>query len=311
MDVPYGVISDCFKAQTVVPFLGAAASFVGASEETALPGGRELAKTLAEKSAYPGNFTDPLSKVAQFLEEIAADRDFLLSHISTTFHDDIDNDYQTSLTDFLTQLPIKAVPKLIITTNYDILVERALEKRNAPYLAIFHIMRGTKFAGRLACYESLTLPMEILTRTQLETRLQESEEQDTHRILIYKMHGTSKMASESGVLDSVVVTETDYVDFLAADMLKKIPTKIVQLLRDARLLFLGYSLEDWNFRVLLQRLHKIQKQGGLEGRRHWAFLKDPDPVETRFWEKRGVNLYPLSLDIFLSNLVQKIQTDLA
>ena len=123
------------------------------------------------------------------------------------------------------------------------------------------------------------------------------------------MHGTSKMTSESGVLDSVVLTETDYVDFLAADMLKKIPTKIVQLLRDARLLFLGYSLEDWNFRVLLQRLHKLQKQRGLEARRHWAFLKDPDPVETKFWEKRGVNLYHQSLDNFLSNLVKKIQKD--
>lgn len=306
MDVPYGVIADCFKSHTVVPFLGAAASFVGAPSTSALPGGRKFAEILAIKSAYPGYMTDPLSKVAQFLEEIAADRDFLLDHICTTFCDEINEDYRSSVSDFLLNLPVQMMPRLIVTTNYDILVERTLEKLNIPYLALFHIMRGSKFAGRIGYHESLNMPATIVTHSQLDNFLQNTEEQRKHPIIIYKMHGTSKIKHETKVLDSVVLTETDYVDFLAEDMLKKIPTKIIQLLRNARLLFLGYSLEDWNFRVLLHRLQKIQKQEGAEGKRHWACQMDPDPVEMKFWDKRGVNLYHLSLDVFLSNLGQML-----
>ncbi len=307
MDVPYGVIADCLKSHTVVPFLGAAASFVGAPIHSALPGGRQLAEILAIKSAYPGCISDSLSKVAQFLEEIAADRDFLLNHIRTTFCDRIDADYRSSLSDFLMNLPIEMMPRLIITTNYDILVERTLEKLGVPYLAIFHIMRGSKYAGRLAYYESLNMQPTVLTPSQLDDFLQKIEEQGQRFVIIYKMHGTSKMACESKILDSVVLTETDYVDFLAEDMLKKIPTKLINLLREARLLFLGYSLEDWNFRVLLHRLQKIQKQGGVEGKRHWACQKDPDPVETKFWDKRGVNLYSLALDDFLLDLGRTVK----
>ena len=74
--------------------------------------------------------------------------------------------------------------------------------------------------------------------------------------------------------------------------------------RQANLLFLGYSLEDWNFRVLLQRLHNIQQKEQTGERRHWAFRKldRPDEVELKFWEKRGVNLYGVSLEEFLSRL---------
>ena len=68
------------------------------------------------------------------------------------------------------------------------------------------------------------------------------------------MHGTAMLGFRDAVVDSVVLTENDYVDFFAQDLLNKIPAKILELLRTARLLFLGYALEDWNFRVLLRKL---------------------------------------------------------
>ena len=48
--VPYGIIANCFRGHSVVPFLGSAASFVGAPPGSALPSGRAFAKLLAEKS---------------------------------------------------------------------------------------------------------------------------------------------------------------------------------------------------------------------------------------------------------------------
>jgi hypothetical protein len=37
--------------------------------------------------------------------------------------------------------------------------------------------------------------------------------------------------------------------------------------------------------------------------RHWACLLQNDPVEPTFWEKRGVNIYRVSLDDFLARLM--------
>ena len=304
---PYGVIADCFRNQSVVLFLGAAASFVG-NIDSMLPSGAQLAQIFASKSGYPGGPSDSLTKVAQYIEEIAAGRDFLLRDISKTFGDNIASNYRCSVTDFLAVLPAPLIPRLIITTNYDVLVERALESLNVPYIAISHVMRGTKNAGRLVCYESLTETMNIITRTELENKLGVANESDD-QVLVYKMHGTSRIGDERNRVDSIVLTETDYVDFLAEDMLSKMPTRILQTLRTAHLLFLGYSLADWNFRVLLQRVHKIQRRRSDGGQKHWACLLDPDPVEDQFWKKRDVTIYPQPLDSFLESLTRSITGD--
>lgn len=301
--VPYGVIADCFRDRKVVLFLGAAASCVGAPTETALPTGGKFASDLASKSAYPGKSSDPLTKISQFLEEVAADRKFLLRYVNSIFCKSIDEGYVTSLSIFLSNLPSIKIPKLIVTTNYDVIIERTLEKRKIPYLSLSHIMRGTKLFGRFLCYNSLDANIDILTKTQLEERLLELEEKNDGTVLIYKMHGTARNTDIP--LDSIVLTETDYIDFLAEDMLKRIPTGILDVLRGNSILFLGYKLEDWNFRVLLQRILKLQRQEDIE-LRHWACLLDPDPVEKTFWVKRGVTLYDQSLDHFLSNLANKL-----
>ena len=309
MDVPYGIIADCFRNKTVIPFLGAATSYVDATGGKILPGGKSLAKFFANKAAYPGGTDDPLTKVAQYLEEIVADRQVLLQYIADTFCNDIDQHYRSCLTDFLTTLPIPLLPGLIITTNYDILPERALERRPIPYIAISHIMRGTKYDGRWVYYQSLESPVKIITRTRLQQLLYEFDNHDAGGVIIYKMHGTAKsIVDPNDLRDTIVLTETDYVDFLATDVFRGMPATILQHMHNSRLLFLGYSLTDWNFRVLLRRLHRIHGRSDRDNKRHWACINDPDPVETKFWDKRGVNLYPVSLKVFLDTLTQRLSS---
>jgi hypothetical protein len=308
--VPYRVIADCFRDRSIALFLGAAASFVGAPCNMALPSGTELAKLLVERSEYPGALSDPLTKVAQYLEEIPADREYILSTVATRFCEQVNPEYESSLTKFLAGVPSAVIPRLIITTNYDTLVERVLEKRTIPYLVVSHVLKGSRYAGRLLCYKSLQTPLDssnIQTRHQVEDQLIELNYQGVQPVLLYKMNGTAWLRSGKVMLDSVVLTENDYIDFLAQDILSRIPDTILGLLRASRLLFLGYALEDWNFRVLLRKLQLIQRQDKENLRRHWAFLLGADNVETRFWDKRGVNLYPVSLDICLSHLAQDLQ----
>ena len=75
------------------------------------------------------------------------------------------------------------------------------------------------------------------------------------------------------------------------------------MLQQSQFLFLGYSLVDWNFRLLLHRLR--ENQVGADTK-HWACLLHSDPVEFVFWQKRGVNIHYVSLDRFLTDLKQNL-----
>lgn len=305
---PYKIIADCFRDKSLVPFLGSATSFVGTKSSLPLPSGSQFASELLEDQTYPGNRSDELPKISQFIEEVQADRQYLLKRISTRFLDSIPNDYSTSFTQFLGTAPASMIPRLIITTNYDVLVERALEERAIPYIALSCINKNSKYAGRWICYRSVTAPLtssEIKVFSEVEDLLLEIDESDTPPpVIIYKLHGTAKLKLNDQVLDSIVLTENDYVDFLATDTLQKIPSKLLGRLRTSRLLFLGYSLEDWNLRVLLRRIRMLQQVNQEGTLRHWAFQKQPAEIEAAFWHYRGVSVYDVSLDVCLSELMK-------
>lgn len=71
--------------------------------------------------------------------------------------------------------------------------------------------------------------------------------------------------------DSIVLTEDSYFDFLIGVTGNKelIPAVVRRALSDSSLLFLGFQMDDWDFRVLFRSL--LSKQGG--GRRdHYAHI---------------------------------------
>ena len=67
--------------------------------------------------------------------------------------------------------------------------------------------------------------------------------------MVFHLHGCSDVS------ESLVLTEDDYLDFLVNVWKDKlIPARIERALTGASLLFLGYSLTDWDFRVLFRSL---------------------------------------------------------
>ena len=60
------------------------------------------------------------------------------------------------------------------------------------------------------------------------------------------------------------------------------------------------SPRDWNMRVVLNR---IAPQARLtRGIMSWAIEREPSPIEERFWQARGVNLYMKTIDDFVNDL---------
>jgi hypothetical protein len=68
--------------------------------------------------------------------------------------------------------------------------------------------------------------------------------------VVFHFHG------HLGISESLVLTEDDYLDFLvniSRDQLM-LPARVQRALTGASLLFIGYRIADWNFRVLFRSL---------------------------------------------------------
>jgi hypothetical protein len=144
---------------------------------------------------------------------------------------------------------------------------------------------------------------------------------DVRRPLVYQLFGQLKQS------DSIVLTEDDYFDYLIGATSNKegIPSLVRRALADTALLFVGFRMEDWNFRVLFRSI--MSQQGGGRRRRyaHVAVQIDPEAGRIqepelarryleRYFQGADISIYWGSADDFMKELhrrwSQKCQTDL-
>jgi hypothetical protein len=128
------------------------------------------------------------------------------------------------------------------------------------------------------------------------------------------MHGT--VDRQTSKWDSYVITEEDYVDFLARMTGQTaIPARLMLEFRKRRFLFLGYGLRDWNLRVMLRHLKSalattemtaLPTTDEREDLRSWAIQRNPSELERALWLARKVNIYDLEIDVFVSKLREKM-----
>jgi hypothetical protein len=137
---------------------------------------------------------------------------------------------------------------------------------------------------------------------------------DKDRPLVYHLFGHLQD------LRSIVLTEDDHFDYLIGVTSNKdlIPPVVRMHLTNTALLFLGFRMDDWNFRVLLRSLLNP------EGRRlrsyyaHVAVQIDPeegrarDPERARrylesYFKNENMYIYWGSVDDFLQELQQRLE----
>lgn len=253
------------KDQRCTPFIGAGAC------HGVLPLGADIARQWAKDNDYPFEDSNNLIKVAQFLavesypmfpkDEIV--EQFRRLNASPDFND-VNEPHRV-----LAELPLP----IYLTTNYDDFMTRALRRNK---------MRDPK---REICRWNM------LARN--EPSLFDSGYQPTAaNPVVFHLHGHTELPS------SIVLTEDDYFDFLvnvSTDPLL-IPQRIQTALKETSVLFIGYGLADWNFRVLLRGLYRYMEKS--LGRRHFAVMLSPNIPNSEAQQQKAQE--------YLSNYYQDI-----
>ncbi len=110
-------------------------------------------------------------------------------------------------------------------------------------------------------------------------------EPSAQRPLVFHLFGVN------AVPESLVLTEDDYFDYLIGVSLNKelIPYAVREALADTALLFLGFRLEDWNFRVLFRSI--MRQEGGLRRRRYANIAGQIMPEEGAFLDPERARRY--------------------
>jgi hypothetical protein len=91
--------------------------------------------------------------------------------------------------------------------------------------------------------------------------------------------------------ESLVLTEDDYFDYLIGITSNKnlIPAPVLRALTDASLLFLGFRVDEWEFRVLFRSI--MNRQGGLRRSNYVHVAVQIDPEESNLLEPERARRY--------------------
>lgn len=285
----------------VVPLLGAGVNLCGRSNPwqvgQTLPNGGELAKYLAEKFLYPPSETLDLVRVSQYAA-VKMGSGELYEKLRILF----DADYPpTSLHQFLAKLPstlrakgYSAQYQLIVTTNYDDVLERSFEALNEPIDVVSYIADGAHRGSFLHWPPNEEPRLIEKPNEYIDLSLDQ-------RTVILKIHGEIDRSNPDR--DSYVITEDHYIDFLTrTDIGNLLPVNLAVKLRRSHFLFLGYGLRDWNLRVILHRIWGEQKLSY----KSWAVQLNPDDLDCEFWQKRDVEIYNIPLEDYVAEVNSRL-----
>ena len=207
------------------PFLGAGACY------GTLPLGSDIAAEWAQTYLYPLDDRTNLTRVAQFLAVDNQDgmfpKDALLRRINSASCPNFADPLEPHR--LLADLPLP----VYMTTNYDDFMVKALRSRH-------------KDPRRELCRWNQYLRDHVPSAFDRAV----GYEPTVANPVVFHLHGHNE------VPESLVLTEDDYFDFLVNvarddDLL---PPRIQKALSGSSLLFVGYSLADWDFRVIFRSL---------------------------------------------------------
>jgi len=343
-DLHYRTVISAITNGRVVPFLGAGANLCDRPDGAAfeehgpyLPSGSELAAHLARNFGCPPS--QDLARVAQYIALVGGGTGALYQALHLLFNV---NYPPTLIHSLLAVLPRllrdKGLPphyQLIVTTNYDDLLERAFHAAREEFDIVSYVAEGDN-RGKFLHWSYVFTPRPKLP-TQDEETYQRQVEQERNefweqwpprveprprlieipneycdvaidkRPVILKLHGAVDRITATDLvepLDSFVITDDDYIDYLTrSDITNLVPKNVAAKLGNSNFWFLGYSLRDWNLRVILRRIWGAQKLKWSS----WAIQLEPEDLDQIFWLRRDIQILNAGLKNYVTQLVDRFE----
>jgi SIR2-like domain len=297
----------------VTPFLGAGANLCDRydgelfEKGKQLPSGGELAAYLASEYRYPYPYSEAdLVRVSQYIDNRAGK-----AHLKAELRTLLLPEFTPSAVHrFLAAIPhmMRVADRephyqLIVTTNYDDVLEKALTAEGEPFDVVTYLDEKGCFVHWP--HGGAATEIEPGTANEYTVAMSEGDDDRLERTVVMKIHGALDRGNPRG--DSFVITEDDYIDYLTrADISRIVPVNLVGKLKNSHLLFLGYSLRDWNLRVILHRVWHEQELN--DEWVPWAIQWKPEPVEKKFWDRRGVEIIDIKLADYVALLEEEMRT---
>lgn len=301
----FALMMNAFMEGRVVPVLGMGVNFVerpsGASWKNSkhAPTPEEIIEFLTVRTPSSSRTAMNLVNISQYITELSSVR-VLYERLHSVF----DRDFlPTAVHLFLATLPAMARMlgpvlryPIIISINYDDILERTFRAAEEPFDLVTYIAEGPdwgKFRHTNHNGDSVIVqnPNEY---TELDQRA---------RVIILKLHGV--VNREDVEQDSFVVTEDHYINYLAQSTLSNIiPKEIMRPLKHSHFLFMGVTLRDWNLRGLLQRIWD-----GRQNRDYPSYTvgAQVSSLEKKMWQRRNVDLLEIPLNFFVSEMAKRLR----
>jgi SIR2-like domain len=307
LDTHYESVVTALLRGRVTPVLGAGVNLCTRAPGSAWlgsfpPSGQELADHLAKEFRLPDDAPEDLLHVSQYVYAFRGGSgplyDVLHEVFDTSFPTTPVHDFLATLPPALRERSRPGRPPLIVTTNYDDLMETALERIGEPFDVIVYVAEGPNEGRFCVCPPDGRLQPIADPRSNLEL-------DPDRRTVVLKIHGFVDRRHSD---DSYVITEDHYIEYLTRmDLDNLIPVKILERLRNCHFLFLGYSLADWNLRAILYKLWSDRQRD----RDWWAIQAGPAELERKSWGRRGVEIFDIGLGPYIEGLDDRFQASLA
>jgi DNA-binding SARP family transcriptional activator len=263
-----------------------------------LDGGADLAAELASAFGYPAEHPPDLARVSQYVATMNG---------SGPLYDELHRRFEEAAEPqpvhrFLATLPPVlrergALHQLIISTRYDLALERAFDAAGEDLDVVTYVATGPhrgKFWHKAPGEEPR--PIEVPNTYATELSLE-------RRTILLKLHGAVD-PFPGREWESFVITEDDYIDYLGrSDLVSAVPVALAAHLRRSHFLFVGYEMVDWNLRLVM---HRVWGDRPL-AYHSWALDPEPTALEQAFWRRFDVDVLEVDPDAYVGLLERRLE----
>lgn len=300
-DLMFKQLAAELKAGNYVPFLGA-----GSSRCENIPSGQELSEHIMGKACLCAEDIRPsectckstcncnhtavsLESAASYLEATRSRED-----LETAIREKFKESEPLGIHNYLAGIDCAL---LIITTNYDRLLERAfLDRTKKKAFDVLSLRPREGHSGRELVLVRYDESGNRDTRDGIDPEMLAKYVDLEKRTLIYKIHGTLGIP---GVRDHFLITEADYENAIL-DIDRFLPPAIVEHLDGRLFLFLGYGLRDWNVRAIFRRLTRFTRFAASPGK---VVVSGPTKIDEVLWKERNLTAIDMRIDDFVNRLL--------